>query len=386
MDLNKAYPCIDDLERATLRRLPNFASEYLRGGIGREVALTNNRQALDRLRFDASYIPDQDPGPVDLSTEVLGQQFSLPFGISPVGLSGLMWPRAVEILARAAVEAGIPMGLSHHATTHQSDFYRITGDHGWFQLYPARDDAMRRAMIDEALATGFKTLIVTVDIPGLTRRDRELRVGLSVPPRLNHQTLWQIVTHPRWALAAAFAGPPQFKNLLPYRPSGLSAKQQVAFFASFMDRPVCRQVLSDIRRQWPGKLVVKGVSGLVDAKAAMDCGADAVWVSNHGARQLDAAPASVEMLPAIRDGLGPRAEIFVDSGPRTGLDIARMLASGADFVFLGRPFIYGVGALGARGGRHAIHILREELNAALVQIGCQRPSELPRFLAPCVGA
>ncbi len=381
MDLNKSFPCIDDLERATLRRLPRFASEYLRGGIGREVALVNNRVALDRVRFDARYIPNQDPGPVDLATRVLDQDFALPFGISPVGLSGLMWPRAVEILAKAAAKADIPMGLSHHATTHQSDFHAIAGKNGWFQLYPARDDDMRRAMIDEAIKTGFETLIVTVDIPGLTRRDRELRVGLSVLPRLNYETLWQVATHPRWALAAAFAGPPQFKNLLPYRPKGLSAKQQVEFFATFMDRPVCRQVLCDIRKQWPGKLVVKGISGMADAKAARDCGADAVWVSNHGARQLDAAPASVEMLPAIRQGLGTGAEIFVDSGPRTGLDIARMLASGADFVFLGRPFIYGVAGLGARGGDHAIHILREELRAVLVQLGCSRPADLSGFLA-----
>lgn len=381
MDLNKSFPCIDDLERATLRRLPRFASEYLSGGMGREVALANNQDALDRVRLDARYIPDQDTGPADLSTRIMGQDFALPFGISPVGLSGLMWPHAVEILAKAAAKANIPMGLSHHATTHQSDFRKIAGNNGWFQLYPARDDDMRRAMIDEALATGFETLIVTVDIPGLTRRDRELRVGLSVPPRLNHETLWQILTHPHWALATAFSGPPQFKNLLPYRPKGLSPKEQVEFFATFMDRPVCRQVLTDIRKQWPGKLVVKGVSGLADARAAVECGADGVWVSNHGARQLDAAPASVEMLPAIRQGLGASAEIFVDSGPRTGLDIARMLASGADFVFLGRPFIYGVGALGRRGGEHAIHILQEELRAVLIQLGCKRPADLPDFLS-----
>ncbi len=382
MDLNKSYPSIADLEQVCLRRIPRFASEYLRGGIGREVALNRNRQALDAVQFDARYIPDGVLPGVCLNTRILDQDFDLPFGMSPVGLAGLMWPRAVEILAKAAVRANIPMGLSHHATTHQVDFRAIAGRNGWFQLYPARQDAMRRAMIQEAIDTGFETLVVTIDIPGLTRRDRELRVGLSVPPRLNHQTAWQIVTHPRWAFSTALNGPPQFKNLLPYRPQGLSAKQQVEFFATFMDRPVSRQVLDDIRAQWPGKLVVKGVSTPQDGRAALDCGADAVWVSNHGARQLDAAPPSLAMLQEVRSALGPEATLFVDSGPRTGLDIARMLACGADFVFLGRPFLYGVCALGRRGGDHAVHILREELKAVLVQLNCARPQHLKQFVRP----
>jgi L-lactate dehydrogenase (cytochrome) len=380
VDLNKAFPSIGDLEQACLRRIPRFASEYLRGGIGREVALNANRSALDGVQFDAHYIPEGDVPPVGPQTRVLGQEFALPFGISPVGLSGLMWPGAVEILAKAAAKANIPMGLSHHATTHQSAFRALAGSNGWFQLYPARDDTMRRAMIQEARDTGFETLIVTVDIPGITRRDRELRVGLSVPPKLNHETVWQVMTHPRWAVATALYGAPQFKNLLPYRPKGLSAKEQVAFFASFMDRPVSRKVLDDIRAQWPGKLVVKGISAAADAHAARDCRADAIWVSNHGARQLDAAPPSLVMLQEVRQALGKSACIFVDSGPRTGLDIARMLACGADFVFLGRPFIYGVGALGRRGGDHAIHILRDELRAVLVQLNCATPQELGRFL------
>lgn len=380
MDLDKAYPSVGDLERACLRRIPRFASEYLRGGMGREVALTANSSALDAVQFDACYIPDGDLPTVDLGTEILGQDFDLPFGISPVGLSGLMWPGAVEILAKAARKANIPMGLSHHATTHQRDFRALAGEAGWFQLYPARDDAMRRAMIDEARDTGFDTLIVTVDIPGLTRRDRELRVGLSVPPKLNYETAWQVLTHPQWALATALCGAPRFKNLLPYRPQGLSAKQQVEFFATFMDRPVSRQVLDDIRNQWPGKLVVKGISTPQDARAVLESGADALWVSNHGARQLDAAPPSLHMLQDVRAALGPKPTVFVDSGPRTGLDIARMLACGANFVFLGRPFLYGVCALGRRGADHTVHILRQELKAVLVQLGCVRPQDLPRFL------
>lgn len=380
MDLNKSYPSIGDLERACLRRIPYFAGEYLRGGIGREVALNRNRSALDSIQFDACYIPDDDLPSVDLTTRILGQTFDLPFGVSPVGLSGLMWPGAVEILAKAAAKANIPMGLSHHATTHQTTFRALAGEKGWFQLYPARDDDMRRAMIQEAIQTGFETLIVTVDIPGATRRDRELKVGLSVPPKFNLETVWQVAKRPRWALATAAYGAPKFKNLIPYRPRALSAKEQVAFFATFMDRPVSRRVLDDIRAQWPGKLVVKGISTPADGRAARDCGADAIWVSNHGARQLDAAPPSVVMLQEVRQTLGAEACIFVDSGARTGLDIARMLACGADFVFLGRPFIYGVGALGRRGGDHAIHILHDELKAVLVQLNCSRPQHLHRFL------
>lgn len=371
MTLDQRFPCIDDLERAALRRIPRFASEYLRGGIGREAGLRHNRTALDRVVFDPVYLREANTFPPDMSAELFGKRYDLPFGISPLGLSGLMWPRAVDILAKAAQKANIPMGLSHHATTHMSEFRRIAGPNGWFQMYPPHNADLRRAMLKEVQETGFEVLIVTVDIPTPTRRDRELRVDLSVPPRITPRTIWDVVTHPSWAFATATVGPPKFHNLLPYLPERQSLANQARSLLEMVSQPVTPDALRDIRAHWPGKLVVKGVMNVTDAQTALDCGADAVWVSNHGARQLDVALSPVEVLPAIRAALRPDVPIMADSGPRTGLDIARMLAQGADFVFLGRAFIFAVAALGARGGDHAIHILREELRSAMGQVGAR---------------
>lgn len=369
MNLDQRFPCIDDLEIAAMRRIPRFASEYLRSGIGREAGLALNRSALDAVQFDVDYLLEARTNKPDTSAELFGKRYDLPFGICPLGLSGLMWPKAVDILAASAAKANIPMGLSHHATTHLSDFRRIAGDNGWFQMYPPNDPEIRAHMLEEVAQAGFETLIITVDIPATTRRDRDLRVGLSVPPRFDLQTVWQVMTHPRWTLATAFHGKPDFLNFRPYIPKGLSLAEEAQFLLNLIEGHVTEDVVRDIRAKWKGKLIVKGIMTPRDAKAALDCGADAVWVSNHGARQLDAAPASVDVLPDIRAAVGPDVPVMVDSGPRTGLDIARMLARGADFVFLGRAFIFAVAALGARGGDHAVHILRQELTSTMGQIG-----------------
>ena len=379
MSLDQKYPCIDDLERAALRRMPRFASEYLRGGIGREVGLRQNRSELDKVQFNPVYLRAESAHQPDTRTTIFGREYAQPFGICPVGLSGLMWPRAVDILAKAAAKANIPMALSHHATTHQTDFRAIAGENGWFQFYPPHDANLRHAMLDEIAATGFEVLVVTVDIPSTTRRDRELRVDLSVPPRVTWRTMLDVALHPRWALATLPVGAPRFYNFMPYMPKGMTMAEEARWMLDIIDSHVTLDTLRDIRARWKGKLVVKGVITTEDAKAALDCGADGIWVSNHGARQLDACPSPIEVLPDIRDTVGD-TPILVDSGPRTGLDIARMLAKGADMVMLGRAFIFAVAALGRKGGDHATRILTEELRCALAQIGAQTPKDLAQYL------
>lgn len=381
MSLDQRFPCIDDLERAALRRIPRFASEYLRSGIGREAGLARNRTALDRVLFDACYLPDVQIREPDMSVALFGETHDLPFGISPLGLSGLMWPGAAEILASAAARANIPMALSHFATTGLREFRAIAGQKGWFQLYPARDPGIRARMIEEVALAGYDTLVVTVDIPTATRRDRELRIGLSVPPKLTIRTAMDVLRCPVWSLATARKGVPDFENLRPYIPSGLSLAKEAVFLTELIEGHVTKEVLMSIRQQWPGRLLVKGVMTRQDAVSALECGADGIWVSNHGARQLDAAPAPVEVLPDIRREVGRDVAVIADSGPRTGLDIARMLAQGADFVFLGRAFLFAVAALGAKGGDHAVHILREELRCAMAQIGAGNIQTLHSFLS-----
>lgn len=381
MDLDKKFPCIDDMERGALRRIPRFASEFLQAGIGRETGVRRNREMLDQVVFDPCYLPDMPANLPDLETTLFGKTYGLPFGVSPLGLSGLMWPGAVEILAKAARKANIPMGLSHFATSHMTDFRKLSGTNGWFQFYPARDRDVRHAMLSEISAAGFEELIVTVDIPTATRRDRELRVGLSVPPHISASTVWQVLTHPRWAVATLFEGVPKLKNIVPYIPKGLPMAEEAAFLTDIIEGHVTPDILRDVRDHWPGKLIVKGIMTAEDAKTALECGADGVWISNHGGRQLDAAKSPVEVLPAIRSAVGPDIPIMADSGVRNGLDIARMLALGADFVFLGRAFVFGVAAIDVRGGDHAVHVLREELRCAIAQIGCPKVHVLSNFLA-----
>lgn len=380
--LDRQYPAIDDLARAAERRIPRFAWEYLVGGVGREAALHRNRAALDSVLFDARYHPPQAPGPVDLRTRIFGRDYTMPFGVAPVGLSGLIWPQAAETLARAAAAAGIPVGLSHHATTGMRKFHSIADGQGWFQLYPVCDPALRAEMIREIAEAGFGTLVVTADIPVAARRARELRVGLSVPPRFSFRTVLDIAARPAWALATLRAGIPRFENLLDHVPPGLSRAEEAQYLIDFMEVHVTPAVLEGIRAAWPGTLIVKGIMTGEDARVAHDCGADGIWVSNHGARQLDAAPPVTAVLPGIRASLGPDIPVLADSGVRSGLDIARMLALGADMVFLGRAFLFAAAALGQRGPAHAVHILREELRSTLAQIGCARPRELSRFFRP----
>ncbi len=381
MQLDQRFPCVGDMEKGALRRLPYFASEYLQAGIGQEYCLERNRTALNKIAFAPRYLPETTSVVPDLRTDLFGKSYTLPFGISPLGLSGLMWPRAVEILAEAVRKADIPMGLSHFATSHMRDFRAIAEGNGWFQFYPARDPDVRHAMLAEIAQTGFEELIVTVDIPTATRRDRELRTGLSVPPSINARTLWEVATHPRWALATLLEGTPSFKNLDAYIPQGLSMAEKASFLTDIIEGHVTVDILRDIRAHWTGKLIVKGIMTVADAQKAFECGADAIWVSNHGGRQLDAMLSPVEVLPSIRRSVGSDAIVLADSGIRSGLDIARMLSQGADFVFLGRPFIYGLAAIGARGGEHVIHVLREELRCTLAQIGSATARDLPDFLA-----
>jgi len=376
-DLDQALPCVDDMEKAAKRRIPHFAFEYLYGGIGREAALERNRAMLDAVTFAPRYLVDEPGTDPDLSVNVLGQQYALPFGISPIGLSGLVWPQAAEILAKTAKENAIPMGLSTFATSKLED---IANENIWFQLYIPNDPDIYENLIHRAETSGVETLIITLDIPTRTRRDRDLRAGLSVPPKLTTRTLVDILTHPQWALATLYHGKPAFKTLQPYIPARANLEMTANFLADMIEGPVTRDILARVRERWKGKLVVKGVLSIEDAAICKSTGADAIWVSNHGGRQLDAARSPVEVLPDIRRAVGKGLPIFADSGPRTGLDIMRMLAMGADFVFLGRAFMYGLAAIGHEGPAHVIAVLREELRSSLVQIGCAKLNDLPSFI------
>jgi len=385
MNIEKQFPCVADLEAEALLRLPKFARDYLTGGIGNGVNMNKNREALNGVELLPRYLSDVNHP--NIGCRLFGRNYDAPFGVAPVGLSGLIWPRAETLLATAAKTHNIPYVLSTVSTAKLEDIRKVAGESGWFQLYTPRESDIRKDLLRRCEQAGYETLVVTADVPYLTRRDHDIRNGLSVPPQFNLGTLLQMFRHPSWALRMLRAGVPKFVNLAPYydqsklRGHAAEIKESVRFIKERFGVHIDRDIFGEIRDHWPGKILVKGVLSPEDAKGYIALGADGIVVSNHGGRQLDAAPSSVAMLPQIRKAVGPDVPLIADSGVRSGLDIARMLALGADFVMMGRPFLFAVAALDHLGGEHVMNIFKAELQCTMGQLGCATVMDLPDFLA-----
>lgn len=384
MNIDKEFPSVAYLEAAALRRLPKFAREYLTGGIGNGVAVQKNRDALAGVELLPRYF--REANQPDISCHLLGRDYDAPFGVAPVGLSGLIWPKAETILAMAAKKHNIPYTLSTVATARLEDIREVAGENSWFQLYTPRESDLRKDLLRRCKDSGYETLVVTVDVPYRTRREHDIRNGLSVPPQFNLASLLQMCRHPNWALRMLRAGVPKFANLRPYydqsklRGHASEINESVWFIKERLGVYIGREIFEEIRESWPGKVLLKGVLHPEDAKHYIALGADGIVVSNHGGRQLDASPSPVEMLPQIREAVGPDVPLIADSGVRSGLDIARMLALGADFVMMGRPFLFAVAALDHLGGDHVMNILKAELECTMGQLGCATIQDLPGFL------
>ncbi|MEL7215993.1 MAG: alpha-hydroxy acid oxidase [Pseudomonadota bacterium] len=375
--LEDRFPSILDLKKRAKRRIPHFAWEYLDSGTGRDEALARNADALDAVRLMPRFlVGDQAP---DLSVEVMGEHYALPVGAAPVGLSGLLWPGAEVMLAKACAKAGVPYCLSTVAAASIEDVAPHHGGLGWFQLYPPRDEGLRRDVLARAWAGGFRTLVLTVDIPLASRRERQRRAGLSVQAGVSNQMLSHIAMRPAWALATAKAGKASLRTVAQYAPTKDLDSVRKFFVIAWSCNPDLAYV-EWLRREWAGKLVVKGILHPEDAAACVERGADGIWVSNHGGRQFDAAPTPVEALPAIRDAVAGRAAILFCSGIRSGLDVVRALALGADMTFAGRALQYGPAALGEPGAALALHILREDVINAMHQLGCPDVASLAASL------
>ena len=289
------------------------------------------------------------------------------------------WPRQPR-------SHNIPYTLSTVATVPLEAIPPIAGANAWFQFYPPNDAAVERSVLERCVNAGYGTILLTVDVPVVVRREHDIRNGLSVPPRFDLKMLYQMVTHPQWSLRMLGRGVPQFETVKPYfeggssKNLGRSIQASTQFIKKVMKGHITAERFAAIRDGWPGKLLVKGVLDVEDAKRYLALGADGLVISNHGGRQLDAAPSVVSVLPGIRKAVGPDATLVADSGVRSGLDIARMLAMGADFVLLGRPFMYAVAALDRQGGDHVMNVLKAELSSVMGQLGCPALAELPRFL------
>ncbi len=374
MDLHATYPNLSDLRSRAQSRLPKFVWEYLDSATGTEATKHRNRAALDRVGLMPSVLHGEFSP--DLSVELMGQKLPLPFGMSPLGMSGLIWPDAEAHLARAADRAGIPFGLSTVAATSPEDVAPHLGAHGWFQLYPPRDPEIRTDMLARAKAAGFTTLVLTVDVPVASRRERQTRSGLTSPPKLTPRLMAQVAMRPAWAMGMARRGLPHMKMLDKYTEGTASANLPPTAHVGYLLRTAPDwDYLHWLRAHWDGPLVIKGVLRPEDATALEKAGADAIWVSNHAGRQFDAAPASAEALPAIR--AATKLPVIFDSGVESGLDILRAFALGADFVMLGRAFHFALAALGPRGVDHLIDLLARDLTANMGQLGAGNLRDLP---------
>jgi len=366
MDLDNKYPAISDLAARAKRRVPRFVWDYLDSGTGTEAAMRRNRAKLDEILFNPAILSGELS--VDLTTHFLGREYPLPFGIAPVGMSGMMWPDAEPTLARLGRDTGIPYSLSTVATQTPETVGPHVGPDAWFQLYPPRDPDIRKDMLKRFKTSGFGTMVLTADVPVASRRERQIRGGMSMPPRLTPRILAQVATCPAWALGTLKYGQPRLRTIESYtgNQGALGSTKHIGYLIRTSPD---WEYLKWLRDEWDGPMMVKGVLMPEDAAKLKDAGVDAVWVSNHAGRQFDAAPAPIEVLPGIRAAVGPDYPLVFDGGVAGGLDILRALALGADFVMLGRAFHYGLAALGAAGAAHVVHILREDIKSNLGQMG-----------------
>ncbi|MGO4911527.1 alpha-hydroxy acid oxidase [Leeuwenhoekiella sp. W20_SRS_FM14] len=375
---NTAYPSVDDLRTKAKSRVPAFAFEYLDGGCNEDVSIKRNTSEIRDVQLQPRYLNNY--GQSSTKTKVLGMEFDAPFGIAPVGLQGLMWPNSPAILAKAAHQHNVPFILSTVTTMDIEKASELTEGNAWFQLYNPVEDAVRNDIIDRAEAAGCPVLVLLCDVPTFGFRPRDFKNGLALPPKMSVKNILQILGKPTWAYNTLKYGQPTFENLKPYTPEGLNLKQLGAFMDRTFSGKLNEEKIKPIRDRWKGKLVLKGVASLEDTAAAIRMGFDGIIVSNHGGRQLDAAQSTINSLKEIAATYGDQIEVMMDSGLRSGPDIARAMACGAKFTFMGRSFMYGCGALGNKGGDHTIGMLKTQFKQVMDQLVCERVEDLPKHL------
>lgn len=377
LQYNPRYPNIDYLRRKAKKRIPGFAFDYLTGGCNEEINLRKNTSEIRDIELMPQYLKKHTGS--DMKTELFGHVYDAPFGISPIGLQGLIWPNSPEILAKAAVKHNIPFILSTVSTSSIERIAEITGGTAWFQLYHPADNDLRDKILERA-AANCPVLVMLSDVPTFGYRSKEIKNGLAMPPRMTFKNILQIIGHPHWAINTLTHGTPAFETLKPYMRKGMNMHHLGLYMNSTFNGRLDEDKVAAIRDKWKGKLVMKGMSNEIDVEKAIKLGLDGVIVSNHGGRQLDAGPSSVHALINIASKYGDKIKVMMDSGVRTGPDIARTLAAGSQFTFLGRSFMYGVGALGNKGGDHTISILKRQLEQVMEQICCDRVADFPQYL------
>jgi L-lactate dehydrogenase (cytochrome) len=370
----RVMACIEDMRRAARRRVPKMFFEYADHGSYAEETLRANRIDLERIKLRQRVLVDVAQR--DLATTILGERAALPMMLAPIGLCGMQWGDGEILACRAAQAAGIPFCLSTMSICAIEDVAAAVDKPFWFQLYVMKDRGFVRALIERAIAAKCSALVLTVDLQVLGQRHCDLRNGMTVPPEPKLKNLLDIATKPAWAVSVLRGKRKTFGNLSGHVRGVETVRSLSQWISGQFDPALSWADVEWIRSIWPGKLVLKGVLDVEDARLATKTGAAALIVSNHGGRQLDGAKSSISALPRIADAVGAEIEIMFDGGIRSGQDIMRALALGARSCMIGRAYLYGLGAGGAEGVARAIEILQRELDVTMALTGTRRIADI----------
>ena len=352
---------IDDAIKLSKKRLPKLVFDFIDGSSGDDKLAEINSSALDQIRLEPKVFKNVENR--TLKKTILDFDFDLPFGFAPMGMTNLSWPEADKMFAKESVHNNIPTCVSMASSTTLENMYEYSEGRSWMQIYIFQDEEFIMELLDRAKNIGYKVLILTVDVPILSRRARDDRNGFGYPFKIGPKQFLDFALHPRWSLTTLLKGAPRPMNYVTSSSGNQIFRRKESRGATDWN------TLKRIRNAWKGKLIIKGIMNSEDAIKIKDSGADAIQVSNHGGRQLDSATAAINALPNIRNKIGNDFPIIFDSGIRSGSDILRALAFGANFVMLGRPLMYAVGADGARGLRRIINLIKEELSTNLGLVG-----------------
>jgi L-lactate dehydrogenase (cytochrome) len=370
----KTITCIEDLREVARRKVPKAFFDYVDSGSYNEETLRANRADLEMIKLRQRVMVDVSER--SLATTVIGQKISAPFALAPIGLCGMQHGDGEILAAQAAEEAGIPFTLSTMSICSIEQVAEAASRPFWFQLYVIRDRGFSRDILERASAVKCNALVLTVDLQVLGQRHRDIRNGMTVPPEMRLRNIIEMARKPRWALSILKSKSKTFGNLAGHLEGMEDITSLAQWTNSQFDPALNWKDVEWIKNVWPGKIIIKGILDVEDARTAVKLGADAIVVSNHGGRQLDGAPSSISALPAIAQAMGSDTEVLFDGGIRTGADLLRALALGARACLIGRAYVYGLGAGGKAGVAKAIDILQKELSVAMALTGTTRISDV----------